>query len=215
MRHGARLSSPSPRRPADRPRRAARRAGTTPPRWLFKDSTHLFALDALLATYPDARIVQTHRDPAQVPVCSLCWSSRAPLNETDDRKVFGRATLDLWQRGMDDFLRVRKQDEARHPERYLDLPFARFIIDPIAAIREIHERFDLPGTGRPSRPCAAWRRAPARPTWGIATGSRSGTSRPMIEALHSPTRGDSMSPGGCFVSPHPTRTTRARNGRTP
>ncbi|MEZ4354473.1 MAG: sulfotransferase [Myxococcota bacterium] len=123
--------------------------GTTPPRWLFKDSTHLFALDALLATYPDARIVQTHRDPAQVlpSVCSLCWSSRAPLNETDDRKVFGRATLDLWQRGMDDFLRVRKQDEARHPERYLDLPFARFTADPIAAIREIHERFDLPWNG--------------------------------------------------------------------
>ena len=39
-------------------------------RWVLKSPGHLWALDALLAIYPDARIVQTHRDPLEV-VASL------------------------------------------------------------------------------------------------------------------------------------------------
>ena len=31
-------------------------------RWVLKNPSHLFALDALLAVYPDALIIQTHRD---------------------------------------------------------------------------------------------------------------------------------------------------------
>ena len=33
-------------------------------RWVLKNPSHLFALDALLAVYPDALVIQTHRDPA-------------------------------------------------------------------------------------------------------------------------------------------------------
>ncbi|WP_291084619.1 sulfotransferase family protein, partial [Dietzia sp. UBA5065] len=32
-------------------------------RWVLKNPSHLFALDALLEVYPDAVVVQTHRDP--------------------------------------------------------------------------------------------------------------------------------------------------------
>jgi hypothetical protein len=35
-------------------------------RWVLKSPGHLWTLDALLAEYPDARIVQTHRDPLRV-----------------------------------------------------------------------------------------------------------------------------------------------------
>lgn len=34
-----------------------------PGRWLLKAPSHMGSLDTLLQTYPDARIVQTHRDP--------------------------------------------------------------------------------------------------------------------------------------------------------
>lgn len=34
--------------------------------WLLKSPAHLWQLDALLAEYPDALIVQTHRDPVNV-----------------------------------------------------------------------------------------------------------------------------------------------------
>ena len=38
----------------------------TPARWVLKYPKHLLTLDALLETYPDARLVWTHRDPAVV-----------------------------------------------------------------------------------------------------------------------------------------------------
>ena len=37
-----------------------------PHRWVLKSSSHLWSLGALLAEYPDACIVQTHRDPLKV-----------------------------------------------------------------------------------------------------------------------------------------------------
>ena len=42
-------------------------------RWVLKNPSHLFALDALLAVYPDALVIQTHRAPrtAIASACSL------------------------------------------------------------------------------------------------------------------------------------------------
>ena len=55
-------------------------------RWVLKNPSHLFALDALLRVYPDALVIQTHRDPrtAIASVCSLAaqatagWSDDVP-----------------------------------------------------------------------------------------------------------------------------------------
>ncbi len=40
-------------------------------RWVLKNPSHLFALDALMATYPDALVVQTHR-PVETIMASMC-----------------------------------------------------------------------------------------------------------------------------------------------
>ena len=58
-------------------------------RWVLKAPGHLLALDALLAQYPDARIIQTHRDPLRVmasmashaTVLRQAFSDRARPNE--------------------------------------------------------------------------------------------------------------------------------------
>jgi hypothetical protein len=116
--------------------------GGPPRRWVFKDATHLFDLDALLRTYPDALIVQTHRDPvALIPsVCSLCASARSPLNASLDPEAFGASTLELWARGIDAMMQAR----ARHPEvTFYDLSFEAFLADPIAAIAGIYDHFGL------------------------------------------------------------------------
>jgi Ni/Co efflux regulator RcnB len=111
-------------------------------RWLFKDATHLFDLDALLRTYPDAIVVQTHRDPVTLipSVCSLCWAARGALNQGTDPSVFGASTLVLWERGIDAMMQAR----ARHPATpFYDLAFDRFLADPIAAIAGIYDHFGL------------------------------------------------------------------------
>ena len=50
--------------------------------WHLKTPVHMFALDALVEAYPDAKFLWSHRDPAKVlgSVCSLIqyvrsWSS--------------------------------------------------------------------------------------------------------------------------------------------
>ena len=40
-------------------------------RWVLKNPSHLFALDALFAAYPDALVVQCHR-PAETIMASMC-----------------------------------------------------------------------------------------------------------------------------------------------
>ncbi len=114
-------------------------------RWLFKDATHLFGPEALLETYPDAMIVQTHRDPVPMiaSVCSLCWSSRNAMNEGTDRAAFGESTLALWERSIYSMMEARKN---RDPAQFYDLPFERFVTDPIGAIRNIYAHFGLPYT---------------------------------------------------------------------
>ncbi len=127
-----------------RHRRTAQLIGHREPekRWLFKDATHLFAPAAMLAVYPDAMIVQTHRDPVRLipSLCSLCWSARDALNEGTDVPTFGQSTLDLWQHSIFTMMKAR---EGRDPSQFYDLPFERFVSDPLGAIEDIYAYFDL------------------------------------------------------------------------
>ena len=48
-------------------------------RWLLKNPGHIENLDLLFAVYPDAKVIQTHRDPAKaVPVAGLAADEPAP-----------------------------------------------------------------------------------------------------------------------------------------
>ena len=55
-------------------------------RWVLKTPYHLWHLDALLAAYPDARIVWTHRDPGPVvtSLASLANAGQRPLTRRTD-----------------------------------------------------------------------------------------------------------------------------------
>lgn len=111
-------------------------------RWLLKDPTHLFGLEALLASYPDACIVQTHRDPvASIPsVCSLCWAARKSLNDDEPRTEYGRQILDLWHMGIERTLELRSRSDSG---RFIDVSFARFQADPVGVVEAIYQHFGL------------------------------------------------------------------------
>ena len=52
-------------------------------RWILKTPNHLWHLEALLAAYPDARIIWTHRDPGPVvtSLASLANAGQRPLTK--------------------------------------------------------------------------------------------------------------------------------------
>ncbi len=125
-------------------------------RWFLKDATHLFHFDAFAETYPDAMVVQTHRDPVKwLPsVCSLCWSGRESLNVGEDKRAFGQDVLNLWDRAAHRMMAARARYD---PSRFHDVHFLDVIPDPVAAIQRIYERFSLPYTDATDRAIRAFR----------------------------------------------------------
>ncbi|HEY6796536.1 MAG TPA: sulfotransferase [Kineosporiaceae bacterium] len=108
-------------------------------RWVLKNPSHLFAVDALLAVYPDALVVQLHRDPvtAIASVCSLNAEASAGWSGTFRGEVIGRDQLELWSRGLARFAEQR----ARHdPALFVDVDYTDFVRDPLGTLEMIYER---------------------------------------------------------------------------
>ncbi|TDD24420.1 sulfotransferase [Actinomadura sp. KC06] len=114
-------------------------------RWVLKNPSHLFALDALLEVYPDALIVQTHRAPrtAMASMCSLAAHATAGWSDVFTGATIGRDQLELWSRGLDRFRRER----ARHdPAQFVDVHYDDFVRDPIGTVEGVYRHFGLPFT---------------------------------------------------------------------
>ncbi len=108
-------------------------------RWVLKNPSHLFCLDALLATYPDAIVIQTHRDPATIipSVCSLNEHATRGWSTTFTGETIGRTQLDLWSRGLREFTAARM----RHPEAtFIDIDFDDLRTDPMGVVDRIYAR---------------------------------------------------------------------------
>jgi Sulfotransferase family len=116
-------------------------------RWVLKNPSHLFALDALLAVYPDALVVQTHRTAATAiaSVCSLAAQATAGWSRRFRGAVIGRDQLELWARGLEAFTAARA---TRDPARFCDVAHADLAADPIGTVESVYARFGLPFTGR-------------------------------------------------------------------
>ncbi len=116
-------------------------------RWVLKNPSHLFALDALLAVYPDALVIQTHRPAmtAIASVCSLAAQASQGWSTAFAGAVIGRDQLELWARGLERFTAARAR---RDPARFCDVDYAAFTADPVGAIEPVYARFGLTLSGR-------------------------------------------------------------------
>lgn len=115
-------------------------------RWVLKNPSHLFALDALLAAYPDALVVQTHRQPAAVigSMCSLAAQATEGWSGAYTGPVIGADQLELWARGLEEFAAAR----ARHDEaQFLDIDYADFTADPVGTVESVYGHFGLTYSG--------------------------------------------------------------------
>lgn len=113
--------------------------------WVLKAPAHMFALGALLAEYPDAQIVMTHRDVAEA-LPSLA-SMAAALNrifceaESIDEKAIGALITERIAAGLDFALATR--DNLNRQEQFHDVTYARLRQDPLGEVERIYDRFAL------------------------------------------------------------------------
>ena len=115
-------------------------------RWVLKNPSHLFALGALIAAYPDALVIQTHRSPrtAIASACSLAAHASAGWSTTFTGSVIGRSQLDLWARGLSLFGAERARQD---PARFHDVHYDDLVADPVGTVEAIYGHFGLPLTG--------------------------------------------------------------------
>ncbi|WP_426574420.1 sulfotransferase family protein [Aquihabitans sp. McL0605] len=109
------------------------------PQWLLKSPAHLWHLDALAAEYPDAVIVQTHRDPLKVITSVSALSAHLRKMASDDvdlTEIAGEYAEDIFD-GLDRGMDARARGVVP-PERIVDVHFQAFIADPIETVREIY-----------------------------------------------------------------------------
>jgi hypothetical protein len=113
-------------------------------RWVLKSPGHLWALDALAAIYPDARIIQTHRDPLKVvaSLTSLVTVLRSLASDTIDPYEISRDWTERLAMGLERAMDVRARGtfESSH---VFDVQFPELMADPIAMIRRIYAHFDM------------------------------------------------------------------------
>ena len=111
--------------------------------WSLKTPNHLWCLDTLLATYPDARIVWTHRDPSKVipSVASLNTALLRANAESVDPMAVGRDWNRKLHLAVTRGIAFDRGQEGRpwcHHLQYADL-----MRDPIAAVRNLYAHFGL------------------------------------------------------------------------
>jgi len=130
-------------------------------RWVLKNPSHLFALPALLAVYPDALVIQTHRQPrtAIASVCSLNAQASAGWSEVFRGEVVGRAQLELWAGGLHRFMADRA---GRDPAQFLDVYYDDFVADPMRTVEGIYARLGSPLSDEARRAMTS-RQSPGEP----------------------------------------------------
>jgi Sulfotransferase family len=112
-------------------------------RWVLKNPSHLFSLDAIMTVYPDALVIQTHRAPRTVigSMCSLAAHATDGQSNVFRGPVIGTDQLELWARGLEEFTAARpRYDQAQ----FLDVDYADFTADPAGTVESVYAHFGLP-----------------------------------------------------------------------
>ncbi|WP_370331649.1 sulfotransferase [Mycolicibacterium hippocampi] len=113
----------------------------SPCRWLLKSPAHLWQLDALAAEYPDAVIVQTHRDPLNVISSISALTHHLRRLASDESSITECATQSREEIvvGLERAMALRDSG-ALGGLRFVDVQFAEFIRDPLATVRALYAR---------------------------------------------------------------------------
>ncbi|MDJ0395703.1 sulfotransferase [Rhodococcus sp. G-MC3] len=111
-------------------------------RWVLKNPSHLFALDELLQVYPDALVIQTHREPRTImpSMCSLAEHATEGWSTKFAGGVIGRTQLDLWERGVHTFAAARSRADAA---QFFDVDYHDFVADPLSTVDQTYRYFGL------------------------------------------------------------------------
>ena len=124
-------------------------------RWVLKSPHHLGFINKMISVFPDAKIIQTHRDPVKtVPsFCSMCANLFEPLTTNFDKVFIGKHWSNKLTRALNHCMNISE----KHPDNFLDLEFLNMIKDPIDEMKKIYEFIGEPFGEKTEVAMEAWR----------------------------------------------------------
>lgn len=127
-------------------------------RWALKYPNHVIAMDAILAVYPDARFVMTHRDPVQtlasISKLTLKLRESRAGRPLDPHRV-GRQMLEFVRQHID---RIMAFSRTAAGARVIHVDYYRLVDDPAAVMAEVHASLGIDTPDSVSEAVADWHR---------------------------------------------------------
>jgi hypothetical protein len=109
-------------------------------RWILKTPNHLWCIATLLETYPDARIIWTHRDPG--PVMTSLASLVNTLQRMFTHRQDPRPAAEEWKGKAKHALETGMAFDESAPEGWcMHVHYDDLVSDPVATVERIHAHF--------------------------------------------------------------------------
>ncbi len=119
-------------------------AGAPTDRWVLKAPSHLSSLSLVFATYPDARVVITHRDPLRV-VGSLA-DMMATLHWMHSDHVDHEILVQFLCMGLElqmDGVTAERDSGSLPADQIADVRYTDLVADPVAAVTRLYDGWEL------------------------------------------------------------------------
>jgi hypothetical protein len=113
-----------------------------PRRWVLKAPAHCPFVDGFVRTFPDAKIIYTHRDPVTAvgSLASLMTTVRSISYRTVDPRKIGEESLDVVDEMTKRFMRARSSMPA---EYFCDVHYDRLTRDTLSVLHDIYAHLGL------------------------------------------------------------------------
>ncbi|MAG32497.1 MAG: sulfotransferase [Deltaproteobacteria bacterium] len=130
-------------------------AGQDRERWILKAPFHIAWIDNVCRLFPDATIVQTHRDPIETmpSLASLYTSTWRTNSDRVDPHEVGRQILERWSWAISRGLASRDGGLENH---FVDLLYEENRKDPMKGIARIYEKIGHPFTDAAREAMKQW-----------------------------------------------------------
>jgi hypothetical protein len=124
-------------------------------RWVLKTPNHLPTMDALFKVFPDAQVIQTHRDPLQtVPsLCSFIHTLWGIYSDRVDAAAVGRHWSAKMAKALNSAMAVRERIPSG---RFHDVWFSDTVSRPMDVVKAIYTFIGMPLTDEAEQAMQQW-----------------------------------------------------------
>jgi len=130
-------------------------AGHPAERWVLKAPFHVGRIPQIFEAFPDATIVQTHRDPIETTpsIASLYCSTWRTTTDDVDPLLVGEQCLELWSWGIGKCMADRANG---FEDRFIDVLYEDTRKDAMKSIESIYEQMGRPFTDEARAAMSRW-----------------------------------------------------------